>query len=509
MQINYPTEWQLGKPRGSIKELPKRGYQVTISDDTGQTTKSFLFRNYDDNKEQTLKEATKWRQEESDQRNLTRNQIRYTDPNTIEVKLTQDKILKTDAKFLDKVELYPLNVKNKKTPKGDKFYAQYQDKKMSASFIGLLGYKNVEFINGDSLDLRSCNLREYGTVEKKIEVDNHTINKQSEYFDMEIDDLPKNVWILGKPTGTVFKRTGENIYTATISKDDGKKVTKTFNPINYNSDDEAKQDAEKWKIETSYKLGLTKNLIRIINDATIEVKLTKDKITKLDKCFIPLIQKINLCTCVSGNGIIYAVASINNKMPVLHDIIMNFDLVDHINHDTLNNTLSNLRIADFSLNNSNRSQKEDSDTITGVRKIKDDYGEAYRARIRMKGREISKSFYVKTYGEERASELATNFRQKILEIDENTETTNLTSEDDEQLIRFTINRIKELVDLYMQHMIFDYKSYIPSVDLSDNERENMHKQYLETNLKRVNNLNKKLINIQKVINDKNKLIYGL
>ena len=54
----------------------------------------------------------------SDENDLTRNKIRYLDKNTIEVKLTQDKIMKTDSKFIKEVEKYPINVKSKKTKNG-------------------------------------------------------------------------------------------------------------------------------------------------------------------------------------------------------------------------------------------------------------------------------------------------------------------------------------------------------------------------------------------------------
>lgn len=99
----YPTQWQLGKPSGSLKEQ-KNGYMVTFSFlNEPQTSNYFAISKYD-SKETAEKVAIKHIETESNKRGLTKNQIRYIDANTIEVKLSKGQIMKTDAKFLDTLQ---------------------------------------------------------------------------------------------------------------------------------------------------------------------------------------------------------------------------------------------------------------------------------------------------------------------------------------------------------------------------------------------------------------------
>ena len=135
--IVYPTEWQYGKPRGVIKENPTN-YQlrITVYDKENKPDNKniyFLFRNYN-NKEECYKDCVKKQFEISNNNNLTRNRIRFLDKDTIEVELTQNKYLITDSIFLDKVEKYPVSVKQK----ADKFYVVCQDKKKTFAFVNLI-----------------------------------------------------------------------------------------------------------------------------------------------------------------------------------------------------------------------------------------------------------------------------------------------------------------------------------------------------------------------------------
>lgn len=163
-QIIYPTKWQLGKPRGSIKEIPT-GYQVVLSPPKEkQINKYFIYKDYENSKEKTYQAALEFKQNESDKRGLTRNQIRYLNKNVIEVKLTQDKTMKTNMKFLNEVQKYPINLNSRKTKEEIRYYAVCQDKKKRFPFTDLIcDYKIVEFIDGDSLNLIEENLKEFCT----------------------------------------------------------------------------------------------------------------------------------------------------------------------------------------------------------------------------------------------------------------------------------------------------------------------------------------------------------
>ena len=133
----YPSEWQLGKPRGSIKEQPT-GYMVVLSPPGERQISEYFTKTKCGTKENALIQAKRYIQVQSDKRNLTRNQIRYLDANTIEVKLTQDKVMKTNEKFLDKIQQYPMNIKTKKTKDGDRHYVMCQDKKKAFQFTDLI-----------------------------------------------------------------------------------------------------------------------------------------------------------------------------------------------------------------------------------------------------------------------------------------------------------------------------------------------------------------------------------
>lgn len=370
--VNYPTEWTGGKPRGSIKDT-KTLYRCTI---TPPGEKSILKVFYyvkpkrrskdvkDDqlfnNKEDALKATERWRMMISDEYELTRNKYRYLDKNTIEVQLTQGKTFKTDAKYLDIIEKYPLNCKSKKKNGTERYYVMVQDKKKLTAFHShISNFKIVEYINGDSLDLRIENLKEFGSVSeiKKIKKSKDMTHKSQALHFKYIDDpwaLPRNIWILGKPSGTIFIK--DNRYNVRVHHD-GRLRSRTF-PNTKNG----KESAERWRIETSYKLGVTRNLIKIIDHNYIEVMLTSNQIMKGNIELIPLIQKLPLFATISkdDNSKYYVGCSTpSQKMARFHKVITGFDMVDHINGDTLDNTLENLRWCDYSLNNRNKYMDEE------------------------------------------------------------------------------------------------------------------------------------------------------
>ena len=492
-QTTYPTKWQLGKSRGTANERDNDYRAVISPPGQKQINKIFSFSKYG-TKANAKKEADKWCQELSDKLGLTRNQIRYINKDIIEVQLTQDKIMKTNAKFIDKVELYPLNIKTKKSKTDstkDRHYVMCQNIKEVFPFTDLIcKYKIVEYINGDSLDLREENLKEFGSVLNKkikvgtevIELTNDDVNIQYECFSKDINDLPKNIWILGKPAGTIFKRSNnDNIYNVRVNDEEDNPHTKTFNVSKYNSDKEAYNAAEKWRIETSYKLGMTENMIKIIDENIIEVKLTKNEIMKTDKIFIPLLQKINVCVGTSGNGIKYVVATFDKQTRQFHGLITGFDMVDHIDGNTLNNCLKNLRYCDFSMNNSNRHITNNKHGYMGIKLEETPFGQSYVARISINGKSYTKYFSVSKYGEDEAKELAIEFRKKIENVTKYI--SNITDEDDEQLLRIELIKLKNTMKYIQQKTVYDAEVYLSTIDINDNEHNNMHSYYLDEQMK--------------------------
>lgn len=473
----YPSNWQLGKPRGSLKEQPT-GYMVTLSPPGEKQINSYFTKTMYGTKEKALIAAERYMQAESDKRDLTRNQIRYLDVNTVEVKLTQDKTMKTNAKFLDKVQKYPLNVKTKKTKTGERYYAMCQDKKHAFPFTDLIcTHKIVEYINGDSLDLREENIKGFGEVIIKDTIKANIATNQYEYFKTDPTFLPKNMWLLGKPTGTVFKRTGENIYSVRVNDENDHPHTRTFNVENYKSDEEAYEEAYKWQIETSYKLGMTKNLIKVLDNDVIEVQLTKNQITKTNKIFIPLIQKIPLFVSTSGNGMVYCACVINNVNKQFHTLITGFSLVDHKNGDTLNNTLDNLRFVDYAMNNANR-HKNEGVNIDGVKE--NDYGTFYVAKIIICGKTFMKYYNCDQYTLKEAAKLATDFKTSLTQTDISTD---LTLTPNKKILLTQLVKVEKALWKMQSTINYDINTYPPTKLLDEKTSKQVFNYYLTKQIK--------------------------
>jgi hypothetical protein len=156
-------------------------------------------------KQRAQKEASSWLKSESDKLGLTRNMVRYLSKDVIEVQLLNDITFKTDTGNLKEVEKYPINMKTKK----ERQYVMSHDKKTSMTFTSLIcDYKIVEYIDGNTLNLCSSNLKEFGSVKAVVKETKQVKPSidQYKYFEMDVYFLPKNVWLPGKPAGTVFNR---------------------------------------------------------------------------------------------------------------------------------------------------------------------------------------------------------------------------------------------------------------------------------------------------------------
>jgi hypothetical protein len=506
MQQTYPTPWQLGKPRGSIKEQPTCYLVVMSFPDLTQTNTYFRFKENNNDKQATLQKAEEFRYAESARHGMTRNQIRYIDANTIEVILTQDCIMQTDANLLQFVEKYPLNIKTKKEKTAIRHYVMCQDKKRVFQFTDLIcNYKIVEYINGDTLDLKLENLKEFGSISnnnknliinKNVIIDEYDIKNQYTYSNMEINKLPKNIWLLGRPAGTIFKRNGENIYTVRVNDDDNVQHTKTFNINEYPSDEAAYKIAKQWQIEISYALGTTKNLIKILDNDIIAVQLTKNQVMKTNKIFIPLLQKILVCAGTSGNGDVYAIVSINNINIKFHKFITGFNMVDHINGDRLNNCLENLRNIDHYLNNKNI-HYTDNTNMKDINLKTIQNNKYYVAKIKLNGVSYEKHFDVNAHGEESAKELAKNFREKFYAAVKFEQT--ITQNDEPQLINIELIKTKYIYNLAIKGIIFNKNKYLTNASLTETELKNIHDYYISHQLRYTYWLNNEDIRISEIL----------
>lgn len=474
--MKYPTDWFGGKPRGSIgihKNKNNESWFVKVSGKDGKIASKYFLFNDDDEKEEQLKLAEKWKKDKSDELGLTINRIRYIDKNIIEVEITQGKTFKTNAEHIDKVGLYKLSTKVKKEKNNnERYYVLCMKNKKAFNFTDLIcDYKIVQYIDGNTLNLTNKNLKEFGNVDIKI-------NNKSDKKDYEIDQysifkldtsiLPKDVWILGKPAGTVFKRKNDDIYTARVTDDNNKQHAKTFKISEYDSDNDAKIDALKWQYATSYKLGMTKNMIKILDNEYIEVALTKDCTMITDKVFIPLIQKIPLFVSTAGktnnkNPEKYSLTIIKEKLIRFHGLITGFKMVDHINRNTMDNRLINLRFCDHSENGRNKTTDSE---ITGVKFYDDGSRSRYETRGKFFGMQLCKQFYVKKFKDkDEAKEYAKIFRENMYEFNVNSDNVLLTGyENIEDFVLFKKYNNILLNDL-KSNIVYDFDKYLEEINL--------------------------------------------
>ena len=249
----------------------------------------------------------------------------------------------------------------------------------------------------DNLDSRckSC-LKQY----KK----NLYANKKSKEYKIYDFDMNSTEWQVGKPKGGVTKI--KEKYRASTYTKDGKKKDKIFS---------TREEAETFVHKTSHENGQTKNMIRKVDDY-IEVKIDDDHIMKTDIKFLDLCQSRCICKSKGGSktASYYPKITIDGKTLNFHKYITNFKMTDHINRDTFDNRLQNLRETTHKQNNNNRGpdKKYDSNHIMGIRYVQRD--NAWQARIKQDGKEYSKQFSVKKFGENEAKELAIKARNEFI-----------------------------------------------------------------------------------------------
>ncbi|XWV25002.1 HNH endonuclease [Tupanvirus deep ocean] len=514
----YPTAWAYGIPRGSISDR-RTSLSLRISNGKKVYNFSYPISNFA-SKAECLKLVEQEKINKSRELGLTRNEVRFIDKDTIEVKLTGNKTFKTDAKYLETVNKYPLQAKSKREKGITRFYVVAQDKKKTFQFTKLItNFKIVEYVNGNTLDLREINMKEFGfginVVDKKTDdIEADTLVDASKYYFMGITDLPKNKWILGSIEGTIFFREKEKdkILTMRTKNYNGQIQSKTYKVDDYGSVDKTIFEAKKYMINCAHYSGIVKNKIRIM-DNFMEVMLDEDNIMKTDLIFLPLFipKHENITseimvykTYAINSQLIYASLYNKNtkKMIRFHKFIMGSAMIDHINGDTLDNRLINLRFTTYSHNNSNCIAKNNTN-ITGVTHGKDKTGEYYRARLKYDGKEHNRFFYVSAYGDN-SKLYATKFRKYVLELNPITEDLSdlPLNKSDIELIKNSIMRTKEYLLDIENRICYDADKYLPGITtdvLQPDYKKLTHKHYLTIQAFRIENFLARITKLEDLI----------
>lgn len=138
-----------------------------------------------------------------------------------------------------------------------------------------------------------------------------------------------------------------------------------------------------------------------------EIKLTKGKVTLVDDEDFPILSRHIWTAYVGGTSKnTYAVTYYRNKELSMARLIMGNPkgkVVDHINHDTLDNRKENLRICTIAQNNKNRSIE--SKNTTGYKGVSYSItGKKFRARIYSGRKEI----FLGTFDTEKEAAIAYN-----------------------------------------------------------------------------------------------------
>ena len=242
------------------------------------------------------------------------------------------------------------------------------------------------------------------------------VTKTYPLYDFDSEDTE---WQVGKPAGYItMTPTGA---TVTIRSKDIRH-TKTYGYNAHGGKENARLNAMQWQIDTSNKLRLTRNRIRMVEDSadTIEVELTKGFTMITDFKFVDTCQKYSLCVTKSGNknAEYYCTMTIDGIQRNFHNFITGWKMVDHINRNTLDNRLCNLRETTSKQNNNNKNinPRKNTSGCVGVRFVTDRVGGAWQARIKQDNKERTVSFSVNNFGYEEAKQLAIATRKSLNKI---------------------------------------------------------------------------------------------
>ena len=259
---------------------------------------------------------------------------------------------------------------------------------------------------GDGCDVRKRNLR----VAKSSVVElNET--KETPPFKGVVASRPLLVWygkwMGGKPGGAIYEynRKGKIIVKVEFQKPS---LAKTFTPANYGTMKAAWKAARIFQRQESLRRGTVKNMYRSVRTSEgnvyIQVHMPNDTMFLCDPDDVELVEAKNW---TNQNG--YAKTA---KMRSFHNCKVDYEIVDHINGDTLDDRTVNLREGAIDGTNSKNRRLASNNTsgVTGVCYCKTT--NSYIARWPENNRTRTRAFSCNKYGTVEAKQLACEFRRE-------------------------------------------------------------------------------------------------
>ena len=236
-------------------------------------------------------------------------------------------------------------------------------------------------------------------------------------------------WGNGRISGTCFKRNGANKWTVRV---------KGYSDKLFENLDEAKE----YQTKCSNAGKLTKNQYKVISQdgekKYLLVQLSQDYVMLTDYKYKDIIDTYPLCVTKSSNSEsdYYPLLVVDGENKRFHKYITGNEMTDHINREPLDNRMENLRTTNHSLNNRNRISKKNNELNQdiGIRKVDNDT--SYQARIKVSGKEISRQFSITKHGEDKAKNLAIEWRKKMGDAVENSNGLILPDDAKQNLITF-------------------------------------------------------------------------
>lgn len=195
-----------------------------------------------------------------------------------------------------------------------------------------------------------------------------------------------------------------------------------FSVLQYRTREAAFEASKKYHLEVAKSLGWMRNQYRDMGDY-YEVQVNgggRVHIAKIDKEDLPKLQK-----CIwsarkvrSGSECYYLAHSPRSRLGLggerFHRLIYpEWEEIDHINRDGLDNRRRNLRDSKFKNTNMRNLSKRRDNTSgkTGVTHHK--YSNAWRVQWPEDGKRKMKQFGVKKYGHDEAKQMAVDFRKAL------------------------------------------------------------------------------------------------